>query len=159
MSTPAVEAPLAACPDWPPVDAAHAPAPRISFAKPRQFYWKTALLAVSTIALVPILLAKSEVWARVYLVLLIAVHLVGPVIMLWGASWRQMASNPRTLALRALGVILLLGLLVLASKGVQDTTRGTLFWGSLFAIWALHTGALALLHIRGREASTSCPFA
>ena len=133
--------------------------PRLAFAKPRQFYWKSALLLVSTVALVPILLAKDGMWARIYLVLLVAVHILGPVIMLWGASWRQMMANPRTLALRTLGIAILLGLLVVASKGVQGGVQGTLFWGSLFSIWALHTGALALLHIRGREAATSCPFA
>src|SRR5688500_6013549 len=43
----------------------------------RRFFWKTGLLAATTIALIPILLSKSEWAAQAYLVALVVVHVAG----------------------------------------------------------------------------------
>lgn len=129
-----------------------------TLAKPRQFYIKSALLAFSTVLLIPILLAKSEIWATVYLVFLVVLHIVGPFIVFYGIDWHAIVGNRRVFWMRILGIAALLSLLFLASKGLQGDQASAWFWGSLFAIWALHTGALALLHIRGRESTSACPF-
>jgi hypothetical protein len=139
--------------------------PTAGLAKPREFYLKSGLLLASTIALVPIMLLKDELWAKVYLVVLILLHLAGPFIVFWGMkpeNWKRMwYGNRRTFWYRILSIAALLSLLALASRGLsghKSLTSG-IFWASLFGIWGLHTGALALLHIRGKATNTSCPFA
>ena len=57
-----------------------------------------------------------------------------------------------------MGIAFLVGLLYLASKGLQTSAQDFVFWGSLFAIWALHTLGLALLHVRGARENAVCPF-
>ncbi len=130
----------------------------MTFERRGQFAWKVALLAVTTVALVPILLMKNEWAARVYLWVLIAVHLLGVVVILVGTKRHHIAPDKRGLAIRLGAIFLLVGLLYLASKGLQGSTEGYLFWGSLFAIWLLHTAGLALLHIRGARENAVCPF-
>lgn len=141
----------------------NAPAPAVRLAKPREFYIKSALLLVSTVALIPILLSKHALAAQIYLWALIIIHLAGPFLVFWGMkaeNWKRMYAKPRTFWYRVVGIVSLLALLYLASKGLADASATSgIFWASLFAIWALHTGALALLHIRGKATATSCPFA
>ena len=138
--------------------AGTAGAPRLSFQRRGQFAWKVALLLATTIALVPILLSKNELAATVYLWVLVGVHVAGLFIIGIGVKRHHIAPDTRGLVIRLVGIAILVALLYLASKGLQGSVEGLLFWGSLFAIWALHTLGLALLHIRsGREASV-CPF-
>ncbi len=132
--------------------------PLFHFTDRRRFYWKLALLAVTTVALVPILLLKDQGWATLYLWSLVAVHVGGVVIVVLGVKRAQIAPDTRGLVIRLVAIALLVALLYLASKGLQDPTLGLVFWGSLFAIWALHTAGLALLHIRGRREASVCPF-
>jgi len=132
--------------------------PRFSFQRPGQFAWKVGLLLATTIALVPILLLKSEWAAQVYLWVLVGIHVVGLGIIAIGVKRHHIAPDRRGLVIRLVGIALLIGLLYLASQGLQSSVEGVLFWGSLFAIWALHTLGLALLHIRGRREMTVCPF-
>lgn len=136
--------------------------PRLRLMRPKEFTVKATLLLVSTLALIPILLSKDRNAGIIYTWFLIAVHLLAPLFILWGMkkeNWRAMYGNPRTFWIRILGIVLLVLVLYFAAKGVRDPTMDGLFWGSLFAIWALHTAALALLHIRGRATASSCPFA
>jgi|SRR5688572_31710612 len=135
-----------------------ATAPRWTFQRRGQFAWKVALLLATTIALIPILLLKSAWAAQVYLWVLVGVHLVGLAIIAIGVKRQHIAPDTRGLVIRLVGIALLIGLLYLASKGLQTDVAGWIFWGSLFAIWALHTLGLALLHIRGRREMAVCPF-
>lgn len=122
-----------------------------------RFVWKTTLLAATTIALVPILLSKSAWAATVYLWALVVVHVAGLFIVAIGVSRRDIAPDRRGLYVRLLAIACLVGLLYLASKGLRTTAQDFLFWGSLFAIWFLHTLGLALLHVKGRR-EAACPF-
>lgn len=131
---------------------------RMTFTRRRQFAWKVALLLVTTVALVPILLMKNEWAATVYLVALAVVHVAGVVVIVVGTKRHHIAPDTRGLVIRLVAIALLVGLLWLASKGLSTSAEGFLFWGSLFAIWLLHTAGLALLHIRGARENTVCPF-
>jgi len=131
---------------------------RFVFHNRRRFYWKVALLAATTIALVPILLWRHEQAAVVYLVTLAVVHVVGLAIVAVGVKRHDIAPDARGLAIRGIGILLIIGLLYLASKGLTTPTTGAVFWWALFAIWALHTVGLALLHIRGTREQALCPF-
>lgn len=137
-----------------------APTPRtplLSFGNRRTFYWKTGLLAATTLSLAPILLWKALMAAQVYLVALALVHVAGLTVIAVGAKRQDIAPDRRGLAIRLVGILTLVALLGLAANGVTGTT-GLVFWGSLFAIWALHTAGLALLHLRGRREVQVCPF-
>ena len=131
---------------------------KMTFERRGQFAWKVALLAVTTVALIPILLSKNEWAAQVYLWILVAIHVVGLFIIGAGVKRHHIAPDKRGLVIRLVGIAVLIGLLYLASKGLQTSAEGFLFWGSLFAIWLLHTAGLALLHIRGGRENAVCPF-
>jgi hypothetical protein len=132
---------------------------RITFERRGQFAWKSALLLATTVALIPILLLKHAWAAQVYLVILVVIHLVGLAIIGIGVKRTHIAPDRRGLVIRLVGIAFLVALLYVASKGLQTSTEDLLFWGSLFAIWALHTVGLALLHVRsGRETAAACPF-
>ncbi len=133
-------------------------APAFTFQRRGQFAWKVALLLATTIALVPILLMKNEWAATIYLWALVAVHILGIVVIAIGVKRHHIAPDRRGLVIRLVGIALLIALLYLASKGLRSDIEGFLFWGSLFAIWALHTLGLALLHVRGRREMAVCPF-
>lgn len=133
--------------------------PAFTFHNRRQFLWKTLLLAATTIALVPILLSKNAWAAQAYLWVLVAVHVGGLFIIGAGVKRHHIAPNLRGLVSRIVGITILVALLYLASKGLQTEAEGLLFWGALFAIWALHTVGLLFLHVRTRGESAACPFA
>jgi hypothetical protein len=132
---------------------------RFTFHGRRQFVWKTVLLAATTLALVPILLSESVWAAQVYLWALVVIHVAGIGIVAYGVKRHHIAPDLRGLAIRVVAILILVGLLYLASQGLERPGSSFLFWGSLFAIWALHTLGLALLHIRGRREASACPFA
>lgn len=113
--------------------------------------WKSAFLAVTTIALIPILLYQHKLAASVYVIFLAVVHLGGLVVFAWGVKKEHFQ---RGLWIRVAGLVILTGLLYLASKGLQATD--TIFWLSLGAIWLLHTLGLFLLH--ARKEPLNCPF-
>ncbi len=138
--------------------AAPVAAGRFVFTQRRRFYWKVVILAATTIALVPILLLKDAGWATVYLIALIAVHVGGVVIVAIGVQRQQLAPDRRGLLIRLGAIALLVALLYIASKGLQNPALDLTFWISLFAIWLLHTAGLALLHVRGRREAALCPF-
>lgn len=130
----------------------------MSFERRGQFAWKSALLLATTVALIPILLSKHELAATIYLWVLIVIHIAGLLIIGVGVKRHHVAPTKRGLYSRLAGIAVLIALLYLASKGLATTAEGWIFWGSLFAIWALHTLGLALLHIRGRREAAACPF-
>ncbi|HEX2066443.1 MAG TPA: hypothetical protein VHI93_06495 [Candidatus Thermoplasmatota archaeon] len=132
--------------------------PLLAFGNRRAFYWKTALLAATTLALAPILLWKHAMAAQVYLVVLVVIHVAGIGVITVGARRQDIAPGLRGFVIRAVAIVLLVALLTLAAGGLTGT-RGVVFWSSLFAIWALHTAGLALLHVRGRRELKACPFA
>ncbi len=132
--------------------------PRVTFERRGQFAWKVGLLAATTIALIPILLLKNEWAAQAYLWILVAVHVAGLFIIGIGVKRQHIAPDTRGLVIRLIAIALLIALLYLASKGLRTNVEGALFWGSLFAIWFLHTAGLALLHIRGKRENAVCPF-
>jgi hypothetical protein len=123
-----------------------------------RFWWKTGLLAATTLALIPILLYESAIGAQWYLWFLLTVHVFGLGVFAWGVSRHDIAPSTWGFAARVAALVIVVALLFLASKGLQSTVGTAVFWGSLFAIWALHTGGLALLHLRGAR-ETRCPFA
>lgn len=135
-----------------------AAAPRMTFERRGQFVWKTALLLATTVALIPILLLKHAWAAQVYLVILVAIHVVGLGIIAIGVKRTHIAPDRRGLVIRLVGIAFLIALLYVASKGLRTSTEDFLFWGSLFAIWALHTVGLALLHVRSGREAAACPF-
>lgn len=131
---------------------------RVTFERRGTFAWKVGLLAATTIALIPILLMKNEWAATVYLWVLVAVHLLGIFVVAVGVKRHHIAPDRRGLVIRLVAIALLVGLLYLASKGLNSSAEGWVFWGSLFLIWLLHTAGLALLHIRGKRENAVCPF-
>ena len=128
------------------------------FRKRRQFIWKTALLAVATVTAIPILLWRHEVAAAVWVAFLVVVHVAGAIIFAIGVKRHDIAPTRHGRWMRILGIAVAIGLLYLVAKGLRGDV-GPIFWGSLFGIWAIHTAALALMHIRGREEAKVCPFA
>ncbi len=123
------------------------------------FWWKTAYLTVVTIAFIPILLSKHEMAATWYVVGLVVIHLASLVVFAVGVRREDVAPSKRGFYTRLLGLAAAIGLLYLASQGLRTEAGALIFWGSLFAIWFIHTAALALLHIRGpREGDGACPF-
>jgi hypothetical protein len=129
-----------------------------TFSRGRQFLWKTILLGATTLALVPILLYKDVLWAQTYLVTLILVHIGGGVLIVVGNRRHHIAPDRRGLIIRLVGIASMVILLYIAAKGLGTTVGSWVFWGSLFAIWALHTLGLLMLHVRSRREATVCPF-
>lgn len=117
--------------------------------------WKSALLLVTTVALIPIILYQEQIWAHAYVAFLVAVHLLGLVIFLWGIKKQDLLG--RGLWIRLSGLAILTVLLYIASKGIQSGLETGVFWVSLTAIWLLHTAGLFLLHVRGQR-DIACPF-
>ncbi len=134
------------------------PPPRFEFRKRAQFIWKTFLLLVTFIALIPILLYQHVLGAQVYLWFLIGVHVLGLVIFSVGVTRQDIAPSTRGFVTRLIGLVAVAALLYLASKGLQSQFGSLLFWGTLFALWAIHSAGLLLLHLRGRD-EKNCPFA
>lgn len=130
--------------------------PRVEFRHRARFVWKTTLLLVTFLALVPILLYRDVLGAKVYLWFLVGVHAVGLAVFSWGVSRHDVAPSTRGFVGRLVGLAVVAGLLYLASKGLDSEVGSLVFWGTLFALWAIHTAGLLLLHLRGR--SESCPF-
>lgn len=125
----------------------------LTFANPRQFAWKSLLLAIATLALVPVLLWKDALAAQVYLALLALVHVVAIGIFVAKTRKEDIAPTPFGLFWRAVGLAVVVALLA-SIRLVPDTP---LFWPALFGIWALHTVGLAFLHVRAKEGA-GCPF-
>lgn len=117
--------------------------------------WKSGLLLLTTIALIPIILYQEQIWANAYVIFLIVVHVLGLLIFLWGIKARDLLG--KGFAIRLAGLAILTGLIYLASKGVQSELETSIFWISLAGIWLLHTGGLFLLHVRGQR-DLACPF-
>lgn len=131
---------------------------RLVFGDRRKFYWKVAILLVTTVALVPIMLYKDQLWSGIYLVFLAIVHVGGIVVIVVGTKRHQIAPTRSGLLWRLAALAVILALLGLLASGVNTSVASFTFWGSLFAIWALHTGGLAILHIKGQRENALCPF-
>lgn len=125
----------------------------LEFAKPRQFAWKTALLAVVTVALVPVVLWKHALAAQVYLGALVVIHVVALGVFARGVQKRDIAPSPFGLFWRVVGLAVMVALLAMV-RLVPDSPW---FWPSIAAIWGLHTAGLTLLHVRAKEGA-GCPF-
>ena len=122
-------------------------------AAPKSLLWKTVLLAVTTLAFVPILLMKHELAGAIYVAALVAVHVVGLIaIVAKSGGWWQ---DKRGLMWRLGGIAILSVLLSIAGKGLVGAT-GLLFWGTLGLVWLLHAAGAVLFHIRGDP--RACPF-
>lgn len=137
--------------------SAEAAAARFEFRHKARFVWKTAMLLITFVALIPILLYQDVLGAKVYLWFLIGVHAIGLFVFGWGVSREDIAPSTWGFVGRLLGLVSVAALLYLASKGLDSTFGSLAFWGTLFALWAIHTGGLVLLHLRGRH-EKSCPF-
>ncbi len=131
--------------------------PRFEFRHRARFIWKTSLLLITFVALIPILLYQDVLGAKVYLWFLIIVHVLGLGIFSWGVSRQDIAPSTWGFIGRLIGLVTVSALLFLASKGLGSEFGSLLFWGSLFSLWAIHTGGLVLLHLRGRR-EAGCPF-
>ncbi|HEX2021132.1 MAG TPA: hypothetical protein VHH36_00340 [Candidatus Thermoplasmatota archaeon] len=127
----------------------------------RRFVRKSVTLAVSMLALVPVLWWKSEFAAAIYLAALVVIHVFALVVFVYRVPWRELFRHPLGLALRAVG-LLAFGVLL---AEVQLDPDSAWFWPALTTLWLLHVGALALLHVRhrrelralGAEAEGRCP--
>lgn len=131
--------------------------PKVQFMDRAKFWWKTGILAFTTLAVIPILLYQHILGATFYIGFLLVVHIGGLFIFAYGVKKDQIAPSMRGFWGRMAGLVSLGVLLYLASKGLQAGFGSTIFWISLFGIWATHTAGLLLLHLRGRN-ETNCPF-
>ncbi len=123
-----------------------------------RFVWKAITLFVTIAAFIPILLYQHELGVTWYLGFLVGVHVLGLIVFGWGVSKQDIAPTAWGLVGRLIGLASVGILLYFVSKGVTDTpVGGTIFWASLFGLWAIHSGGLLLVHVRGREGS-NCPF-
>ena len=127
------------------------------FRKKAQFAWKVFTLLATFVALIPILYFQSELGAQVYLWFLVGVHILGLAVFLVGVKKEDIAPSKWGFYGRLIGLAVTGVLLFWAAKGLQTELGTAAFWWSLFLIWAIHTGGLALLHIRGKH-ETTCPF-
>ncbi len=124
----------------------------------RLFIAKAVFLLLTTLALIPVLMLQSALGGAIYVGFLVAVHVVGLAVFVWGVRARDMGVG-RGLVIRIGGLVLLTALLYLASKGLQTGFASAVFWISLVAIWALHTAGAAMLHLMPSKHSDSlCPF-
>ncbi len=123
----------------------------------RLFLFKAGLLLVSTLALIPVMLLQSVFGAAIYVGFLLVVHVAGLAIFLVGLKRSHLGITRRDMAVRIGGLLILTGLLYLASGGLKLGFESALFWISLFVIWALHTAGAALLHLLPQRTSL-CPF-
>ncbi|MGB1586510.1 MAG: hypothetical protein ACPHID_05635 [Thermoplasmatota archaeon] len=134
--------------------------PRFEFRKKAQFAWKVFTLFITFVALIPVLYFQDALGAQVYLWFLVGVHVIGFIIFGIGVKKEDIAPSKWGFWGRMIGLVTTALLLYWASQ-ILDTDPDALqtmaFWWTLFAIWAIHTGGLALLHIRGRR-ETACPF-
>ncbi|MGB1698267.1 MAG: hypothetical protein ACPHK8_07695 [Thermoplasmatota archaeon] len=121
------------------------------FHKRTQFYWKIALLGITTVALIPILYFEHELGAKVYLWFLVIVHLLGLVLVFWHVDKEDIAPDRRGLIGRTMGLVTMGVLLYFISKGIGTGLGSTIFWLAFFASWLLHTAGVALMHIRTRR--------
>lgn len=125
----------------------------LEFAKPRQFAWKTVLLAVLTLALAPVMLWKHSLATQVYLGALVVIHVGALVIFARGVQRKDIAPSGLGLFWRATGLAVMVALLAMV-RLVPDSPW---FWPTVVGIWGLHTAGLSLLHVRAKE-GVSCPF-
>lgn len=132
--------------------------PSIVFHSRAKFWWKMGLLLVTFLALIPILLYQHVLGAKVYLWFLALVHVIGTAVFLVGVRKQDIAPTRRGLWGRVVGLVTIGALIYLASQGLQTEFGTALFWWSLFAVWAIHTLGLLLLHLRGRAEDKACPF-
>ncbi len=123
-----------------------------------RFVWKAITLFITIAAFIPILLYQHELGVKWYLGFLVGVHVLGLIVFGWGVSRQDIAPTTWGLVGRLIGLVSVGVLLYFVSKGVTDTSVGSVvFWASLFGLWAIHSGGLLLVHVRGREGS-KCPF-
>jgi hypothetical protein len=140
------------------VDAVNRPPPpswrgSVAFAHRRQFAWKTALLALITLALAPVVLWKHALAAQAYLVLLVVVHVSALAVFVVRTRREDIAPSPFGLFWRAVGLAVAVALLTM----IRLDGASPWFWPSLAGIWAVHTAGLSVLHIRAAD-GTTCPF-
>lgn len=145
----------------PPSDAVpsmdvEAETPAFVFVERGIFVWKSLALAFATFAIAPVLLWKHALATQVYVATLAVVHLVALGIFVWRLRWgKQVNTSPAGLFWRAVGLVFFAGLLAL----VRMDPGSVWFWGSVVLVWALHTAALALFHLKGtRTGRFGCPF-
>jgi hypothetical protein len=131
--------------------------PWFEFRHKARFVWKTITLLVTFVALIPILLYKSELGATWYLGFLVAVHVIGLVVFGWGVAREDIAPTTWGLVGRLIGIVSVGILLYFVADGLKSSFGSAVFWTSLFGLWAIHTGGLLLVHLRGRPGS-GCPF-
>ncbi len=131
--------------------------PRFEFRKKAQFAWKVFTLFITFLALIPVLLFQSQLGAQVYLWFLVIIHILGLVIFAIGVKKEDIAPSKWGFYGRIIGLVVTGGLLYWASQDLTSQWGSAAFWWTLFLVWAIHTGGLALLHIRGKH-ETECPF-
>ncbi len=143
---------------WP-ADARDMDEPRrLVFGERAKFWWKTTLLAMTTLLVVPILAWQHEAAATLYLAFLVAVHVAGIAVFAWGLRRDHLAPTRRGLWIRIGGLVFFVTMLAWVAKGLQAGLASWLFWVSLFGVWAVHTAALLLMHVRTRGEIAACPF-
>ncbi len=126
----------------------------------RLFWIKAVILLVTTLALIPVLIAQSALGGAIYVGFLVAVHVIGLVVFAYGLRGSHFGTSLRGIAIRVGGLLVLTALLYMASKGLTSGFSSVVFWVSLTAIWALHTAGAAMLHLmpERRQANSLCPF-
>ncbi|MCA1813103.1 MAG: hypothetical protein LC624_04015, partial [Halobacteriales archaeon] len=127
----------------------------VMFAKPRQFAWKTLLLALITLALAPIYLERSALAAQLWVGALLVVHVSALAVFILRTRKEDIAPTPFGLAWRAIGLLVAIALLSLLAKLLVPESAW--FWPTLGAIWVVHTAGLTLLHVRAVPGAP-CPF-
>lgn len=128
------------------------------FAEQRRFMRKSVTLGIAIVSLAPLILLRHEMATRIYLAILVAIHVLALVVFIYRVPWRALFRHPMGLVTRAIGLVVFGGLLTM----LEFDPGSDYFWGAITLLWLYHVGALALLHIRHRrEADTlraaGCP--
>jgi hypothetical protein len=119
---------------------------KMSLLKPRAYGAKIALLAIFTLAYLPLLELKSQIPFAAYLWLLAGIHVYFFVVLLSGVAWRELRTQRFVFLMRWVSLVALVAVLVALSRS-DLRSHITLFLGLNFVV---HVALVSVLHVSFR---------
>jgi hypothetical protein len=116
---------------------------KMSLLKPRAYSAKIALLAIFTLAYLPLLELKSQVPFTTYLWLLAGIHVYFFVVLFSGVAWRELRTQRFVFLMRWVSIVALVAVLMALSRS-ELRSHITLFLGLNFMV---HVALVSVLHM------------